>query len=177
MSDAKIINFNGNGIKGVIDDGTQAIPIENKFGKKICTIYIRPGDLSIIDRYKKVIADMPAIVKPLEDLSIASDGTTKAEDEWDVIKQVEAKLYELLNFLFDMDEAEDIFATRNPFSSIHGRFFCELVIEAIGGIIEQTIEQEAKQSRARTEKYLDDLNSAKAQPEVDADVRESTDNA
>lgn len=164
-------------LKGIIDDGTREIPIENKFGKLICNIYIRPGDLSIIDRYNEVIKELPDIVKPLEDLSIKNDGTAAADAEWEVIKQVEEKLYEMLDYLFDMDEAADIFAKRNPFSSVNGRFFCELVIEAIGGIIEKAITKEAEKTQRRTDKYLNDLKGAQTQPEVSGDAGEPADNA
>ena len=68
---AKVVKFdNGAQVKGVVDDGTKAIPIENKFGKEICTIYVRPGDLSIIDRYNEVIKTLPDIVTPLKNLDI-----------------------------------------------------------------------------------------------------------
>ena len=51
-------------LKGVIDDGTREIPLVNKFGKLICNIYIRPGDLSILDRYEDLTKDFADIVKP-----------------------------------------------------------------------------------------------------------------
>lgn len=178
MSDrAKIVSIDGGTrMKSVIDDGTREIPIENKFGKLICNIYIRPGDLSIIDRYNQAIKSMPEIVKPLENMNIKSDGTAKMEEEWETLKQVEQELYKQLNFLFDMDEAEEIFAKRNPFSSVNGHFFCELIIEAIGDIIEKGISEESAKTQRRTAKYLNDLNSMK-EIEVGADAGESTDNA
>ena len=166
---SKIVNFDG-GIKGVVDDGTQAIPIENKFGKKICTIYVRPGDLSIIDRYNEVEKRLPAIVEPLKDMGIKNDGTAEFEKDWNILKEVEASLYKELNYLFDMDEAAEIFATRNPFSSVNGTFFCEIIIEVIGDIIANGVQAESEQVQRRTEKYLDDLK-----PEVNADAGRITD--
>lgn len=153
---SKIVNVDG-GIKGVVDDGTRAIPIENKFGKPICTIYVRPGDFSIIDRYNDVIRALPDIVEPLKQLSIENDGTAKLDDEWKVIKQVEVELYKQINYLFDMEEAEKIFEKRNPFSSVNGVFFCETIISLIGDIISENVVKEAEKVQIRTEKYLDDL--------------------
>lgn len=175
---AKVVKFdNGTQVKGVVDDGTRAIPIENKFGKKICTIYVRPGDLSIIDRYNEVIKTLPDIVTPLKELDIKNDGTAKLEDDWEVLKQVEQALYQQLNYLFDMDEAADIFATRNPFSSVNGRFFCETIIVVIGDIISEGITEEAAKTQRRTQKYLDDLKAIEP-TEVDSGyVGESTENA
>ena len=144
-------------LRGVIDDGTREIPLVNKFGKLICNIYIRPADLSILDRYSKLSADFKDIVEPLRDISIEKDGEAAFEEDWKVLKGVEAELKRRINDLFDMDEADDIFAKRNPFSSVGGRFFCESVIEAIGNLIADAVEEEMELSRQRTAKYLEDV--------------------
>lgn len=144
-------------LRGVIDDGTREIPIVNQFGKLICNIYIRPADISILDRYNSLAADFKDIVKPLKKLSVQTDGTVTFEEEWAVMKEVEAELKRRINILFDMDEADAIFANRNPFSSVGGKFFCESVIEVIGNIITEAVKEELELSKQRTEKYLDDL--------------------
>lgn len=158
--------------KGVIDDGTREIPLVNKFGKLICKIYIRPADLSILDRYNELAADFPSIVEPLKKLSIKNDGTATFEDDWQILKSVEVELKRRINALFDMDEADDIFATRNPFSSIGGKFFCENIIEGIGSIITEAVEDEMKLSKQRTDKYLSDIQPTT--PEVSGDDRTAT---
>lgn len=144
-------------LKGVIDDGTREIPLVNKFGKLICNIYIRPGDLSILDRYEDLTKDFADIVKPLEHLNIKADGTADFDKDWAVLKDVEKELKRRINALFDMEEADDIFAKRNPFSSVGGKFFCESVIEVIGNIITDTVEEELELTTKRTEKYLRDI--------------------
>lgn len=156
-------------IKGVIDDGTREIPLVNKFGKLICNIYIRPADVSILDRYQQLTTDFQTIVEPLKDLDINNDGTSSFEEDWKIMKDVEAELKKRINILFDMDEADDIFAKRNPFSSVGGRFFCESVIEVIGNIIADAVEEEMELSKKRMDKYLEDI-----QPEVDGDDRTVT---
>lgn len=156
--------------RGVIDDGTREIPLVNKFGKLICNIYIRPADLSILDRYNQLSTDFSDIVAPLKALDIKNDGTATFEADWGVLKSVEAELKRRINALFDMDEADDIFAKRNPFSSVGGKFFCESVIETIGGIIVKAVEDEMAQSKSRTDKYLSDLQLTDA-IEVNGDDR------
>ncbi len=74
--------------KGIIDDGTREIPIFNKFGKLICNIYIRPADLSILDRYKQLTDDFSAIVEPLKKLDIERAGTAAFDADWQVLKSV-----------------------------------------------------------------------------------------
>ncbi len=161
--------------KGIIDDGTREIPIENKFGKLICNIYIRPADLSILDRYKQLTDDFSAIVEPLKKLDIERDGTAAFDADWQVLKSVEAELKRRINVLFDMDEADDIFATRNPFSSVGGKFFCESVIEVIGGLIAEAVEDEMKLSKKRTDKYLSDIQPKAS--EVSGDDRTASTDA
>ncbi len=156
-------------LRGIIDDGTREIPLMNKFGKLICNIYIRPADLSILDRYQQLSTDFKTIVEPLKNIEIGSNGTVSFEEDWKIVKEVEAELKQRINALFDMDEADDIFAKRNPFSSVGGKFFCESVIEVIGNLIADAVEEEMELSRQRTEKYLDDVK-----PEVNGDDRTVT---
>ena len=159
-------------IRGIVDDGTREIPLVNQFGKLICNIYIRPGDLSILDRYQQLTDDFASMVEPLKNINVKNDGTVTFEEEWAVMKSVEAELKRRINVVFDMDEADDIFAKRNPFSSVNGKFFCENVIEAIGGLIADTVEAEVKLSKQRVDKYLSDIQPTS--PEVSGDDREAT---
>ena len=147
-------------LRAVIDDGTREIPVLNKFGKLICNIYIRPADISILDRYQQLTNDFKEIVEPLKNVGINNDGTVRFEHEWKIMKQVEGELKKRINALFDMEEADQIFATRNPFSSVRGKFFCETVIEAIGSIIADAVEEEMQLSKERTDKYLKDIDAS-----------------
>ena len=151
----------GKNYQAVIDDGTREIPIKNKFGKLICNIYIRPADISILERYNKLTDDFDEIVKPLQSVSLNPDGTAKFEDEWAAIKAAEDELKKRINEVFDMEEADEIFKTRNPFSSVNGKFFCLNVLEVIENIITESIEDAFEETEKRTEKYLKDLRNAK----------------
>ena len=144
-------------LRGIVDDGTREIPLVNKFGKTICTVYMRPADFSIIDRYNALMKDFESVVKPLTDLTLRNDGTAEFEQDWQVLKEVEATLKQKINGLFDIDEADEIFAKRNPFSSVGGEFFCMKVLNALGGVIAEAIEEEAKLSHKRMDRYLQDV--------------------
>lgn len=154
---AKATKTKTTALRGIVDDGTREIPIVNKFGKLICNIYIRPADYSIIDRFNTLEDRFSEIVEPLSHIGINNDGTASVDDDWEVLKSVEADLKDEINQLFDMEEADDIFAKRNPFSSVNGVFFCEIILEAIGDIIAQAIEEEAELSKKRVDKYLNDI--------------------
>lgn len=160
-------------LHGIIDDGTREIPLVNKFGKPICKVYIRPADFSIVDRYKRLMKDFNTVVEPLSELSIRNDGTAEFDKDWAVLKEVETNLKAKINELFDMDEADEIFAKRNPFSTVGGEFFCTKVLTALGEIIAEAIEEEAALSRKRMDKYLNDIPSVEV-PENVGDTAEST---
>ena len=154
----------------VVDDGTREYPLVNKYGKEICRIHFRPADFSIIDRYNAMMQDFDQLVEPLKNLSLKNDGTAAFESDWQVLKQVENNLKEKINELFDMDEADAIFATRNPFSSVGGRFFCLNVLNALQTVVQEAVEEEARLSNQRMSKYLSDL-----EPAVEPATEEQTD--
>ena len=72
-----------------------------------------------------------------------------------------------------MDEADEIFKTRSPFSSIGGVFFVERVLNAIGEAITAQIKEEAALSQARIAKYVDDV----AEDEVSENAGATAENA
>ena len=72
-----------------LDDGTKEITLVNPYGKIICKLHIRPGDVSIYDRYKALMDDFDSIIKPLSDMDIKNDGTSEFDDNWEKLQQVE----------------------------------------------------------------------------------------
>lgn len=140
-----------------IDDGTKEIDLVNKFGKAFATIHFRPADMSIIDRYNQIQSNIGEWVKPLENININNDGTATFDEDWAVITAVESTLKEKINWLFDMDEADQIFATRKMFSSVGGKFFCMHILDALGELIKKAVAEEAEKSQERMSKYLDDI--------------------
>lgn len=161
-------------LQGVIDDGTKEITLVNKYGELICKVHIRPSDLSIIDRYKDFEKDFDKIVEPLKSLDIKNDGTALFEKDWNILKSVETTLVQRINNLFDIDNAVEIFAKRNPFSSVGGEFFCAKVLHALEDLVVKAINEEAQLSNERTAKYLSDLPE---NSEVNADAGDTADNA
>lgn len=155
----------------VVDDGTREVPITNKYGKEICKIYFRPTDYSIIDRYDKVMKRLDKILDPLASVALDRDGSARHSADWKLLKSVEKKLKEEINYLFDMDEADMIFANRNPFSSVHGEFFCTNILNALGEFMKAAFEEEAQLSNERISEYTSDL------PEVSKDAGAASDNA
>lgn len=138
----------------VIDDGTREYVVENKFGKVICKMYIRPADFSILDRYNDFVKDFESIVEPLTKIDMNADGTAAFEEGLATLKAAEDEIKRRFNKLFDMEEADEIFAQRNPFSSVGGKFFCETVLEALASVIEEAMKEETAKTEKRVAKYL-----------------------
>lgn len=159
-----------------VDDGTREVTLVNTYGKVICKIHFRTGELAIMDRFNALVDDMPKIIEPLNRININADGSTEENDNrsWAVLKQVEGTLKQRINTLLDMDEAEEIFKTRSPFSSIGGVFFVERVLNALGDAITAQIEEETKLTQARIAPYTEDLDEGDG---VSADAGTATDNA
>lgn len=157
-----------------VDDGTREITLVNTYGKVICRIHFRTGELAIMDRFNALTEDLPNIIAPLEHVNMNADGTADDNaDNWAVIKRVEGNVKQRINALLDTDEADEIFKTRSPFSSIGGVFFVEHVLKALGDAIVAQIEEESALSQARIAKYLDDVT----EDEVNANVGTTADEA
>ena len=82
-------------------------------------------------------------------------------------------LLDKLNTVFDSDEVSQIFAKRNAFSSVGGEFFCTKVINALGGLIADAINEETAASEKRMSKYL----KSKPKVEVVRNDRGTADNS
>jgi len=144
----------------VLDDGTREITLVNKQGQVICKLHFRTSEIDIVERFRELEASLPDIVAPLSKLRINPDGTageSSDEDAWGAMKKAERILKDKINALLDMDEADEIFKTRNPFSSIGGEFFVTRVIEVLGKAITDAISEEAKLTQERIAKYTNDL--------------------
>ena len=145
----------------VIDDGTREITLENPYHEVIATLRLRLSDISIVDRYRATVKELEKAIVPLKNISTKADGTAEFEQDWDLLKQVEADVIQRLNDLFDIKNAADIFKARNAFSAINGEFFVEKVLAALGQVIQQKVSEEAIKTQERTEKYTEDLKKDK----------------
>lgn len=136
-----------------IDDGTKEYRIVNQYGKEICKVHFRPADLSLLDRYNAISESLPEVLAPLQEIALKSDGTT-SDDGWDALKRAEEAVVAKFNELLDTDDIAGVFAQRRAFSTVGGRFFCEIVLLAIGEVVSEEFEKEAKATSARLGKYL-----------------------
>lgn len=138
-----------------IDDGTKEYNIENKYGQVLCTFYLRPTDLDIMERSKKAAAEFKTALKKLESIGLNADGTATDESNYEIVKEVGDEVVGILSRLFDSD-VSDVFKTRSPFSMVGDKFLCTRLQDAVTQVIEQEMMAAAEESRKRTEKYIED---------------------
>ncbi len=151
-----------------IDDGTREYTLVNQYGQEICRLHFRPNDISLYDRYLAMRDKFTEIVKPLEQIGINADGTASAEEGLAILKEAETAFRAQLRELLDSDDADAAFEKRNPFSSVGGRFFCAIVTDAIGKMIEAAYAEEAKATAEKTAQYIEEEGNDAGQTAANA---------
>lgn len=149
-----------------IDDGLEQIIINNRFGNEIGVFWFRPTDAGIIDRYNKTITALGKIVDTAQKVGIVppdidADPSDVAKATADAINTVKEELYKAFDYLFDANVAEAFFKKVHPFTIVNGRFFCEIVLEAIGGYLAKRLDSEVKKLNVRVERYTHGYRSGK----------------
>ena len=144
-----------------VDDGMRAVPITNNLGVEIGKFYFRPTDIGIIDRYNEIIEKVPDVFKPLENVNIKSDGTAGSDDEMQILKESETKLYELCDYLFNGNLSEAFFGSMHPFSPLEsGMFYCEHALDSVGKFIAAQFQRSVKGVEKRISGYTKGYKSA-----------------
>ena len=144
-----------------VDDGMRAVPITNILGVEIGKFYFRPTDIGIIDRYNEIIEKVPDVFKPLENVNIKSDGTAGSDDEMQILKESETKLYELCDYLFNGNLSEAFFGSMHPFSPLEsGMFYCENALDSVGKFIAAQFQRSVKGVEKRISGYTKGYKSA-----------------
>lgn len=150
-----------NGI--VVDDGTEKVPITNKFGEKLGEFYVRPTDIGIIDRYNDFVKNFDTVLEPLKQVGVNPDGTAKDGDKEseEALREAKERLTEKLDALFDGNFSQVFFGRMNPFSLVNGGFYCETALEVVGNYISQRFDHEVDRFQRRVDKYTHGYKSGK----------------
>lgn len=126
----------------VIDDGRETIEIVNKQGKTIGQFCFRPTDTEIINRYNESIAN-------IEDLTSSIRNVENGDKAFDEINSLKAKLFDIMDYVFDGNVSEAFFGNASPFMIINGNLYFEIVIDAVGNYIAKRFDKEIKRINYR----------------------------
>ena len=135
----------GNVIK--INDGYKTYDIVNQDDKLLGQFSFNPSDTNIIKRHAEV-------VEALEKLELDISANEDEKGLYEALKEVEAVVYEKINYLLDANVAEKFFSIMGPFSPLaSGQFFIETVIDAIGQAINAETGERVKKINSKIKKH------------------------
>lgn len=151
-----------------IDDGTKEITIENSYGVVLAHFFVRPSDLTILERFDALKEGLLDVIKPLAEISIRNDGDAATPKDVELLATARKSIIDQLNRFFDTDGFSDVFAARSPFASVGGMFFVEVVLNGLTGEMTRLVNEERELSKKRMEKYLDDIKETETGADVNA---------
>lgn len=135
----------GNKVK--INDGYKTYDIVNQDDKVLGQFSFNPSDTNIIHRHAEV-------VEALEKLEMEISAKTEEKSLNEAFKEIEAVVYEKINYLLDADVADKFFSIMGPFSPLEsGQFFIETVLDAIGQAISAETGERVKKINSKIQKH------------------------
>lgn len=135
----------GNVIK--IDDGSEVFDIVNTRGELLGQFVFIPSDFDLVKRYEETVKKFEDMQKELQE---------KENPTINDIKELDKRMGEQVNYLFNAPVAEKFFSITSPFTMLNnGQFFVENVINAIRGVIEQKRNVKLQAVENHVKKYTD----------------------
>lgn len=148
-------------IELVVDDGSVLVPVKNTLGEQIGEFRFRPSDFNIVNRYNEISEKFGHVIQPLEDANIKPDGEGEDSNSIKILNDVEAQLFEMVDYLFDGNAAEAFFGHMHAFSIVGGKFYCETVLNTVGEFISRQFDAEIKRIQQRVSKYTHGYKTGK----------------
>lgn len=132
-----------------IATGRKVYDIEDENGNIRGQVTFDPSDFNIVQRIKAFQKNLDAYLQTISD-------DTPTED---ILAEMDAKVKEELNKVFDDENASDVFfGNQSCLSMYKGEFFIERVLMAFIPVIEKDVQAEAKKSASKISKYTDMVN-------------------
>lgn len=130
-----------------INDGYKTYDIVNQDGKLLGQFSFNPSDTNIIHRHAEVVEALEKL-----EMEISAQEEEKSLDK--VFKEIEAVVYEKINYLLNADVADNFFSIMGPFSPLaSGQYFIESVIDAIGQAISAETGVRVKKINSKIQKH------------------------
>lgn len=134
-----------------INTGAKTYEIEDENGKLLGGITIYPSDFNLGKRVKDAKSNILTLVKTAE--QIANDETKSEEDIADDIYELDFKIKEQLDYMFNSNVSETVFKGLNCLNLNKGKYFAERFLEMMVPVITKELEASAKASYNRIDKY------------------------
>lgn len=132
--------------KIVVDRGLEEFEIVDKNDKLLGKFEMNPGDLEMIKRYEEVA----------EKFNHIGDDIDENESTEVILAKAEARVYELIDYLFNAEISNSFFSITSPFTPLKsGEYYIENVLNAIGKLIEDESGKRFKKVQAKMNKYTE----------------------
>lgn len=134
-----------------ISTGLKVYDIEDENGNVRGQISFNPSDMNFYTRANDMVDNMDKWTLELDGLN---DSELTEKEIADKVKELDAKVKEEINQLFDDENASDVvFGNQNVFNTLNGVSFVERFLTAFMPIIKKEFDKEQKKSSERISKY------------------------
>ena len=134
-----------------ISTGLKVYDIEDENGNVRGQISFNPSDMNFYTRANDMVDNMDKWTLELEELN---DSELTEKDIADKVKELDARVKEEINQLFDDENASAVvFGNQNVFNTLNGVSFVERFLTAFMPIIKKEFDKEQKKSNERVSKY------------------------
>ena len=134
------------------DEGYKEFSINGDVNR---VIRFNPSDLAIIKRLEEAKNKISESMAIKDDIELDNEGKpiNSLENYSKVISHIDNVIKEQINYIFDSDVANVVFGNQSPLANIKGKPLYERFMESVMPEIKKAVEEEAKESRKRVEKY------------------------
>lgn len=132
-----------------IETGIKKYEIEDENGDLLGVIRIDPKDLNMLVRCEEVEKNVLALIESVDKI-VETEELETAEKK---VIEIDEKIKEQLNYLFDYDVSSVIFGNRHCLNTNHGIPFIQRFMDMIIPVVENVVKKENKESRERISKY------------------------
>lgn len=141
------------------DDGYESFSIN---GDENRVIRFNPSDPNLMIRYNESVKNINEAKKKIgSNVKLRPDGTSAETDQEKremacaVMQEVESTIKENINYMFNSDVYDTVFAGQSPFCMVgNGRYLLEAFLYAVKPVMESAIRKSNEQSERRMDKYL-----------------------
>ena len=134
-----------------INTGAKSYEIEDENGKLLGVITIYPNDFNLGKRVKDAEKNILTLLEKAE--LIANDESRSNEDIANDIYDLDCKIKEQLDYMFNSNVSETVFKGLNCLNLNKGKYFAERFLEMIVPVITNELEASVKASSNRINKY------------------------
>lgn len=128
-----------------VPTGLKKYDIADLDGNVLGSFYFNPADVDIVSRYDKAMESFEKKIEEVQSVNIES-----LSEKYEKMKSI---AYEMIDDIFNSNVAEKFFSIMSPFSLMEdGRSFLEVVVQAIGKVIENENGQRVKKAEIKISK-------------------------